>query len=216
MTLSELCIRRPVMTVLLSLSLIVAGALAYQRLPVAALPSYDSPVISVSAAMAGASPETMASSVATPLEKQFSTIPGVVTISSSSIQGNTDLTLEFDPSRSIDSAAVDVQAAILRAQRGLPAALTELPAYRKSNPADAPILQLAISSPSMTLPELDDFASNLISPSLSTLNGVAQVAAFGSRKYALRIKAEQRNIVQAIPQNVKQGQGADDGYGQGH
>ena len=194
MTLSELCIRRPVMTVLLSLSLIVAGALAYQRLPVAALPSYDSPVISVSAAMSGASPETMASSVATPLEKQFSTIPGVVTISSSSIQGNTDLTLEFDPSRSIDSAAVDVQAAILRAQRGLPAALTELPSYRKSNPADAPILQLAISSPSMSLPELDDFATNLISPSLSTLNGVAQVAVFGSRKYALRIEADPKKL----------------------
>ena len=190
MTLSELCIRRPVMTVLLSLSLIVAGSLAYQKLPVAALPSYDSPVITVSAAMAGASPETMASSVATPLEKQFSTIPGVVTISSSSIQGNTDLTLEFDPGRSIDSAAVDVQAAILRAQRSLPAALTELPAYRKSNPADAPILQLAISSPSMSLPELDDFASNLISPSLSTLNGVGQVTSFGSRKYALRIEAD--------------------------
>ena len=194
MTLSEFCIRRPVMTVLLSLSLIFAGALAYRRLPVAALPSYDSPVISVSAAMSGASPETMASSVATPLEKQFSTIPGVVTISSSSTQGNTDLTLEFDPARSIDSAAVDVQAAILRAQRGLPDAMTELPAYRKSNPADAPILMLSISSPSMSLPELDDFASNLISPSLSTLNGVAQVAIFGARKYALRVEADPRKL----------------------
>jgi len=194
MTLSEFCIRRPVMTVLLSLSLIVAGSLAYHRLPVAALPSYDSPVISVSASMTGASPETMASSVATPLEKQFSTIPGIVTISSSSIQGNTDLTLEFDPGRSIDSAAVDVQAAILRAQRGLPDAMTDLPAYRKSNPADAPILMLAISSPSMSLPELDDFASNLISPSLSTLNGVAQVAVFGSRKYALRVEADPRKL----------------------
>ena len=194
MTLSEFCIRRPVMTVLLSLSLIFAGALAYRRLPVAALPSYDSPVISVSASMSGASPETMASSVATPLEKQFSTIPGIVTISSSSTQGNTDLTLEFDPARSIDSAAVDVQAALLRAQRALPDAMTELPSYRKTNPADAPILMLAISSPSMSLPELDDFASNLISPSLSTLNGVAQVAIFGARKYALRVEADPRKL----------------------
>jgi len=194
MTLSELCIRRPVMTVLLSLSLIVAGSMAYQHLPVAALPSYDSPIITVSAAMAGASPETMASSIATPLEKQFSTIPGVVTISSSSIQGNTDLTLEFDPSRSIDSAAVDVQAAILRAQRALPADLTELPAYRKTNPADAPILLLAISSPSMSMSDLDDFAENLISPSLSTLDGVGQVAIFGPRKFALRIEADPKKL----------------------
>ena len=194
MTLSEFCIRRPVMTVLLSISLIIAGALAYRSLPVAALPSYESPVISVSASMAGASPETMASSVATPLEKQFSTIPGIVTISSSSTQGSTDLTLEFDPERSIDSAAVDVQAAILRAQRALPDAMTDLPSYRKSNPADAPILMLAISSPSMSLPELDDFASNLISPSLSTLNGVAQVAVFGSRKYALRVEADPNKL----------------------
>jgi len=194
MTLSELCIRRPVMTVLLSLSLIVAGSMAYQHLPVAALPSYDSPIISVSAAMAGASPETMASSVATPLEKQFSTIPGIVTISSSSIQGSTDLTLEFDPGHSIDSAAVDVQAAILRAQRGLPAEMTQLPAYRKTNPADAPILLLAISSPSMSMSDLDDFAENLIAPSLSTLNGVGQVAIYGPRKFALRIEADPKKL----------------------
>ncbi|MEO8411077.1 MAG: efflux RND transporter permease subunit, partial [Propionivibrio sp.] len=194
MNLSELCIRRPVMTVLLSLSLVIAGAVAYRHLPVAALPSYDTPVITVSAGLSGASPETMASSVATPLEKQFSTIPGIVTISSSSIQGNTDLTLEFDPGRNIDSAAVDVQAAILRAQRQLPTELTELPAYRKTNPADAPILQLAISSPSMSPADLDDFAENVIAPSLSTLNGVGQVQIYGPRKYALRVEADPKKL----------------------
>ncbi len=194
MTLSELCIRRPVMTVLLSLSLIVAGALAYRQLPVAALPSYDSPVITVSASLAGASPETMAASVATPLEKQFSTIPGVTTISSSSIQGDTSLTLEFDPSRNVDSAAVDVQAAILRAQRDLPDEITEPPAYRKTNPADAPILQLAISSPSMPVSDLNDFAENVIAPSLSTLNGVGQVAVIGARKFAVRIEVDPKKL----------------------
>lgn len=187
MNISELCIQRPVMTVLLSLSLVVAGLLAYSHLPISALPSYNTPVINVTANLPGASPESMASSVATPLEKQFSTIAGLSIINSSSTQGSTNITLEFDPSRNIDDAAVDVQAALLRAQRNLPDELTELPSYRKINPADAPILQLAITSPSMSLSDLNDYAENLISPSLSTINGVGQVNIWGQKKYAVRI-----------------------------
>ena len=188
MNISELCIRRPVMTVLLSIAVVVVGLFCYFKLPIAALPSYDTPVINVTAVLPGASPEVMASSVATPLEKQFSTIAGVDTISSSSTLGNTSIVLEFDQNRDIDAAAVDVQAALLRAQRGLPEEMTDLPAYRKVNPADQAILLLALTSPSLSLSELNDYAENLISPSLSTIDGVAQVQVYGQRRYAVRVK----------------------------
>ncbi|WP_353152593.1 efflux RND transporter permease subunit [Herminiimonas fonticola] len=190
MNISELCIRRPVMTVLLSIAVVVVGFFCYFKLPIAALPSYDTPVINVTASLPGASPEVMASSVATPLEKQFSTIAGVATISSSSTLGNTSIVLEFDQNRDIDAAAVDVQAALLRAQRGLPEEMNDLPAYRKVNPADAAILLLALTSPSLSLSELNDYAENLISPSLSTIEGVAQVQVYGQRRYAVRIKVK--------------------------
>jgi hydrophobic/amphiphilic exporter-1 (mainly G- bacteria), HAE1 family len=186
---SELCIRRPVMTVLLSLAVVVTGIFAYSKLPISALPSYNTPVINVTASLPGASPEIMASSVATPLEKQFSTIAGVAVISSSNTLGSTSITLEFVNDRDIDAAAVDVQAALLRAQRSLPVEMTSLPAYRKVNPADAPVLLLALTSPSISLSDLDDYAENLISPVLSTIDGVAQVQVFGQRRYAVRIKA---------------------------
>jgi HAE1 family hydrophobic/amphiphilic exporter-1 len=188
MNLSELFIRRPVMTVLLNLTIVVAGALAYRFIPVAALPSYNTPVISVNASLPGASPETMATSVALPLEKQFTTIPGLAIISSSNSLGSTSLTLEFNQSRDIDAAAVDVQAALLRAQRSLPQEMTSLPSYRKVNPADAPVLILAMTSPSLSLAELTSFAEHLISPNLSTLNGVSQVNIFGSKRYAVRVR----------------------------
>jgi HAE1 family hydrophobic/amphiphilic exporter-1 len=199
MNISELCIRRPVMTVLLSLSVVVAGVLAYLKIPIAALPSYNTPVINVSASLPGASPETMAASVALPLEKQFSTIAGLAVISSTSTLGSTSVTLEFDPSRDIDAAAVDVQAALLRAQRSLPEEMTSLPSYRKVNPADAPVLLLALTSPSLNQSDLNDYAENLISPSLSTLNGVAQVSIFGQKRYAVRVNVNpgilaQRNL----------------------
>ena len=132
MTLSELCIRRPVMTVLLSVSTVIAGAVAYLHIPVAALPSFNSPVISVSASLPGASPENMAASVALPLEKEFSTIDGITVISSSNFLGTTSITLEFNNDRDIDKAAVDVQAALLRAQKRLPIEMTSPPSYRKS------------------------------------------------------------------------------------
>ncbi|MET0961647.1 MAG: efflux RND transporter permease subunit [Noviherbaspirillum sp.] len=194
MNISELCIRRPVMTVLLSIAIVVAGAFAYTKLPIAALPSYNTPVINVTGVLPGASPEIMAASVATPLEKQFSTIAGLATISSTSTLGNTSITLEFTPERDIDAAAVDVQAALLRAQRSLPVEMTALPAYRKVNPADAPVLSVALTSPSMSLSDLNDYAENLISPSLSTIDGVAQVVVYGQRRYAVRIKARPEQL----------------------
>jgi HAE1 family hydrophobic/amphiphilic exporter-1 len=189
MNISELCIRRPAMTVLLSAAVVVVGIFAYFSIPVAALPSYNTPVINVNAQLPGASPDTMASSVALPLEKQFSTIPGLQTISSVNTQGVTSLTLEFVSSRDIDAAAVDVQAALLRAQRQLPQELTQLPSYRKVNPADAPVLFIALISPSMNPAELNDYAENLISPTLSTIDGVAQVGVYGRKAFAVRIKA---------------------------
>jgi len=189
MNLSELCIRRPVMVVLLSLTLVLAGVLSYFYIPVAALPSYNTPVINVSADLPGASPETMASSVALPLEKQFSTIAGLTLITSSNTLGNSSLTLEFDPSINVNEAAVDVQAALLRAQRQLPIEMTDLPSYRKVNPADAPVLFMTMNSPSLSLAELNDYAENLVAPSLSTLPGVAQVSVNGQKRYAVRVRA---------------------------
>jgi HAE1 family hydrophobic/amphiphilic exporter-1 len=188
MNLSELCIRRPVMTVLLSVSAVLAGIIAYSDIPIAALPSYDTPTISVSASLPGASPETMASSVATQLEKQFSTISGLSVISSSSTLGSTLVTLEFDQDRNIDSAAIDVQAALLRATRSLPIEMTTPPSYQKVNLAGSPIIFLSLTSPSMSLSDLNSFALNLISPTLSTLSGVAQVSINGQKKYAVRIR----------------------------
>ena len=178
------------MTVLLSIAILVIGAFAYSKLPIAALPSYNTPVINVTASLPGASPEIMASSVATPLEKQFSTIPGMATISSTNTLGATSITLEFEASRDIDAAAVDVQAALLRAQRDLPIEMTSLPAYRKVNPADAAVLLLALTSPSISLADLNEFAENLIAPSLSTISGVAQVSVYGQRRFAVRVRAK--------------------------
>ncbi|MBQ0932012.1 efflux RND transporter permease subunit [Ideonella sp. 4Y16] len=188
MNIAEHFIRRPVMTVLLNLAVVVAGALALTKIPVAALPSYNTPIIQVNATLPGAAPETMASSVALPLEKQFSTIAGLSVISSTNTLGSSSLTLEFDAARDIDAAAVDVQAALFRAQRQLPAEMTTPPSYRKVNPADAPVLLVALTSPSLDTAELNDYAENLIAPSLSTIDGVAQVFIFGQRRYAVRIK----------------------------
>jgi HAE1 family hydrophobic/amphiphilic exporter-1 len=178
------------MTVLLSASAVVAGLIAYNDLPIAALPSYDAPTISVTAVLPGASAETMASSVAAQLERQFSTISGLSVISSTSTLGNTSVTLEFDQDRDIDSASIDVQAALLRAERSLPVEMTAPPSYRKINPADAPIIFLALTSPSMSLSDLNSYAEDLISPTLSTLPGVAQVQINGQKKYAVRVLAK--------------------------
>ena len=188
MTLSELCIRRPVMTVLLSIATVIAGTVAYLNIPVAALPSFNTPVISVSASLPGASPENMASAVALPLEKEFSTIDGVKVISSTNSLGSTSITLEFNNDRDIDKAAVDVQAALLRAQKRLPIEMTVPPSYRKINPADTPVLVVRMQSPSISLSELNAYAENLLSPNLSTISGVAQVLVYGAKRYAVRVR----------------------------
>ncbi|HWI11782.1 MAG TPA: efflux RND transporter permease subunit [Burkholderiaceae bacterium] len=190
MNLSEPFIRRPVLTVLLNAAIVVAGVIAYGKIPIAALPSYNTPVINVFAALPGASPETMATAVALPLEKQFATIPGLNVISSSNTLGASSLTLEFDEGRNIDAASVDVQAALLRAQRVLPQDMTTPPSYRKVNPADAPVLFMALTSPSLNLAELNDFAEHLISPTLATLDGVAQVTIFGAKRFAVRVRVQ--------------------------
>jgi len=193
---TDLFIRRPVMTVLINIAIVVAGLVALKDIPVAALPRYNTPVIQVTAVLPGAAPETMASSVALPLEKQFSTIAGLNTISSTNTLGFTSVTLEFDPSRNIDAAAVDVQAALFRAQRTLPAEMTNPPSYRKVNPADAPVLLIALQSPSIGLSELNDYAENLISPTLSTIEGVAQVSIFGQKRYAVRIRVRPQALAE--------------------
>src|SRR6185312_2835042 len=186
---SEAFIRRPVMTILLSASAVVAGILAYGGIPIAALPQFDTPIVQVTALLPGASPETMASSVATPLEKQFSTISSLDVISSTSTQGQTQITLEFNQDRNIDDAAVDVQAALFRASRNLPPEMTTPPSYRKVNPGEFSIIFVTLSSPSMSLSELDGYAENLVSPTLSTLPGVAQISVAGQKRFAVRVKA---------------------------
>jgi HAE1 family hydrophobic/amphiphilic exporter-1 len=188
MNVSEFCIRHPVATTLMSTALVVAGMFAYLFLPVAALPRTEFPVVNVSASLAGASPDTMANSVATPLIKQFSAIAGVDTISATSSQGSVSIAVQFVLSRDIDSAAADVQSAIARVQRQLPSEMNDPPSFRKVNPADAPILILTLSSDIAPLPDMDAFAQQVISPALSTIDGVAQVQVFGSQKYAVRVQ----------------------------
>lgn len=188
MNISEVFIRRPVATILLVIGGLIGGIAAYYQLPVDALPEADFPTINVSAQLAGASPDTMASSVATPLIKQFETIAGIDSISATSSLGNTSITLQFDLSRNIDAAAADVQAAITRAQRQLPDNLTTPPSYRKVNPADAPIMFLALTGNGVKLTQMDDIAQNIISPALSTVSGVAQAQVYGSKTYAVRIE----------------------------
>src|SRR5262245_29033707 len=190
MNVSEFCIRHPVATTLMSAALVVAGIFAYLFLPVAALPRTEFPVINVSASLPGASPDTMAKAVATPLIKQFSTIAGIDTISATSSQSSTSIAVQFNLNRDIDSAAADVQSAIARVQRQLPTEMTDPPSYRKVNPADAPILILTLRSDLAPLPDMDAFAQQVISPALSTIDGVAQVSIFGSQKYAVRVQLD--------------------------
>jgi HAE1 family hydrophobic/amphiphilic exporter-1 len=192
MNLSALCIRRPAMVLVLSLTLVVAGILACFNIPVAALPSYNTPVINVTANLPGASPETMATSVALPLEKQFSAIGGVNLITSASSLGTSAITLEFDSTLDINVAALEVQSALLRAQRSLPPEMSELPSFSKVNPADSPIMFLALTSPSMSLSDLNDYAENLIAPALATQSGVAQVQVNGQKRFAVRVRADAR------------------------
>ncbi len=190
MSIPELCIRRPVMTTLVMLGLVAFGLLAYRQLPVSDLPSVDFPTISVSASLPGASPETMASSVATPLEKQFSTIAGIDSMTSTSGLGSSSITLQFALDRNIDDAALDVQTAISSASRSLPSTMPAPPSFRKVNPTEQSILLLALTSETLPLSKVDQYAQTLLAPRISTITGVSQLQVFGSQKYAVRVQLE--------------------------
>jgi HAE1 family hydrophobic/amphiphilic exporter-1 len=190
MNIAALFIRRPVMTTLVMLSIIIFGLMGYRRLPVSDLPNVDFPTIFVSASLPGASAETMAASVATPLERQFSTIAGVSAMTSSSSIGVTQITIQFDLERDLDAAAQDVQAAIARTASRLPSDMPYPPSYRKVNPADMPILYLAFTSSTLPLYTLNEYGETLLAQQISTVSGVAQVQVFGSQKYAVRIQVD--------------------------
>ncbi|MDQ8038212.1 MAG: efflux RND transporter permease subunit, partial [Pedobacter sp.] len=190
MTVSELCIRRPVMTTLLMAAFVIFGVAAYRMLPVSELPNVDFPTISVTANLPGASPETMASAVATPLEGQFSTISGIDSMSSVSSQGSTRITIQFNLDRNIDAAAQDVQSAISAATRKLPPNMPSPPSFRKVNPADSPVFYIAMYSETLPLIQVNEYAETQLAQRLSTVPGVAQVNVFGSQKFAVRIQAD--------------------------
>ena len=194
MNISGTFIRRPVMTTLLMLAILLFGIMAYRRLPVSDIPNVDRPTISVSASLPGASPETMAAAVATPLEKQFSTIAGIDTMNSTSNLGSTQITLEFSLSRDIDAAAQDVQSAIARAARRLPDDMPSPPSYRKVNPGDMPILMFALTSSTLPLSTLDEYGQTNIAQRISMVEGVAQVQVFGSQKYAVRAQVDPHEL----------------------
>lgn len=185
---SAIFVNRPVMTTLVMLAMLIFGIMAYSRLPVSDLPSVDFPTIEVQAELAGASPETMASSVATPLEKQFSTIAGLDSMTSVNSMGSSRITMQFSLDKDINDAALDVQSALTAASRNLPEDMDTPPSFRKVNPADFPIVYLAISSPTMRLSDVNEYAEGMMAQRISMINGVAQVMVYGSKKYAVRIQ----------------------------
>src|SRR6516164_1232289 len=190
MTLPTLCIKRPVMTTLLTLAIALVGSVGYFFLPVAALPQVDFPTISVQTTLPGASPATMAASIATPLEREISAIAGVDSITSVSGLGNGRITVQFNLNRNIDAAAQDVQAAIANAARKMPAEMTTPPSYRKVNPTDTPVLMLTLKSASVPLSTINDYVEINIGQRVSTLPGVAQVLTYGSQKYTIRVQVD--------------------------
>jgi hydrophobic/amphiphilic exporter-1 (mainly G- bacteria), HAE1 family len=190
---TALFIRRPVMTALVMIGILFFGAVAYRRLPVSDLPTVDFPTISVNANLPGASPETMAASVATPLEKQFSTISGIDNMTSSSQLGSTSITIQFSLDRDIDAAAADVQAAISQTLRSLPLGILP-PSYRKVNPADSPILYFALTSKTMPLSDLDEYGETYLAQRISMVPGVAQVQVYGAQKYAVRVQLDPTSL----------------------
>ena len=190
MNLSAPFIQRPIATSLIAIAIAVVGVAAYPFLPIAPLPTIDFPTIQVSASLPGASPEVMASAVATPLEKQIGIIPGVTQLTSSSTLGSTSVTAQFDLSRSADSAAQDVQAAIAAASGQLPQNLPSPPSYRKVNPADPPIIVLGVQSDTLPITEVDDYAENMLALQISQLPGVAQVSIGGQQQPAIRVQVD--------------------------
>ena len=194
MNISDLFIKRPIMTSLVMIAVMIFGVFAYRILPVNDLPNIDFPTIQVTSNLPGASPETMASAVATPLERQFSTIAGVDSMTSTNGQGVSIITLKFTLDRSIDAAAQDVQAAISKAARQLPQDMPNPPSYQKVNPADSPVLYLALSSPTLPLSQVNEYADTIISPRISMIKGVAQVLVYGAQKYAVRVQLDPRAL----------------------
>src|SRR6187401_2599000 len=190
MNISETCIRRPVLTTLMTASLIVFGAFAYRLLPVAALPAVDFPTIQITATLPGASPETMAASVASPIERQLSTISGISSMTSSSSLGSTQITVQFDLGRNIDGGSLDVQTALATAQRRLPVEMTTPPFFRKVNPGDFPVLYISMRSDTMPLSAINDYAETVLAPQISQLPGVAQVLVYGTQKFAVRVQVD--------------------------
>ena len=191
---TELFIRRPVMTTLVMLAILLFGVMSYRYLPVSDLPNVDFPTILVTTTLPGASPETMASAVATPLERQFSTIAGLDSMSSTNALGLSQITLQFNLTRSIDAAGQDVQAAIAKAAAQLPPELPTPPTYQKVNPADQPVLYLALYSNTLPLSTVDEYGETLMAQRISMINGVAQVQVFGAQKYAVRIQLDPKGL----------------------
>ncbi|MDO9068344.1 MAG: efflux RND transporter permease subunit, partial [Deltaproteobacteria bacterium] len=194
MNIADIFIRRPIMTSLIMIAIFIFGVVAYRLLPVNDLPNVDFPTIQVSANMPGANPDTMAASVATPLENQLSTIPGVDSMTSNNGVGTTRIILQFNLDRDIDAAAQDVQAAISAAIRSLPKNMPTPPSFRKVNPADSPVLYLTLSSPTLPLSVVDEFAQTMIAQRLSTISGVAQVDVHGSQKFAVRAQLDPKAL----------------------
>ena len=199
MNISETCIRRPVLTTLMTASLIVFGIFAYRLLPVAALPAVDFPTIQITAQFPGASPETMAASVASPIERQLSTISGISSMNSSSSLGLAQITIQFDLGRNIDGAALDVQTALATAARLLPIEMTIPPSFRKVNPGDFPVLYVSLQSDTLPLSTVDDYAETVLAPQISQLPGVAQVLVYGAQKFAVRVQV---NPTEAAARNI--------------
>src|SRR5215470_5989913 len=190
MNISEVFIRRPIATSLLMLAIAMFGVIAYRALPVSDLPQVDYPTLNVNASLPGADPGTMASAVASPLERQFTTIAGLDSMVSRSGSGSTNITLQFDLNREIDSATVDVQTAISAVMPLLPAGMPSAPSFRKNNPNDQPILMLNLTSNTLPLSVLDDYAETMIAPRISMVEGVSQVTVQGAAKYAVRVQLD--------------------------
>src|SRR5437667_8660906 len=194
MNVSEVFIHRPIATSLLMVGISVFGVVSYRALPVADLPTVDFPTLSVTASLPGADPATMASAVATPLERQFTGISGLDSMTSVSQLGGTQITLQFDLSRNIDGAAVDVETAINEATPLLPPGMPSPPSFRKSNPADSPIVFMGLTSKTLPMWVVDDYAETMIAQRISTISGVAQVLVSGSQKYAVHVQADPNKL----------------------
>src|SRR5512143_3361653 len=194
MNISKGFIERPIATSLLMLAIALFGLVAYRSLPVSDLPNVEFPTILVNASLPGANPDTMASAVATPLERQFSTIAGLSSMTSTNALGSTSVTLQFDLNRSLDAAAADVQAMITQAAPLLPPGMPSPPTFRKVNPADQPVIYLAITSKTMPLYTLNEYADTMMAQRISMVPGVAQVSIFGAQKYAVRVQLDPKAL----------------------